>query len=518
MSAQTRAAKRGRSKRGRAKAERSGAIEQLPWKLLRRPFSPQALLSADEIESIHQASLGILQEIGMDFMSEEARALLKTAGAEVSNDNPRVRFDPAMVMEIIQSAPAEFTLHARNPQRNIRIGGDYMAFGNVSSPPNACDTDNGRRPGNTRDYQNFLRLSQYFNCIHFIGGYPVEPVDRHVSIRHLECIRDMITLTDKTLYGYCTDGTRIRDSVEMARIARQIDHEQLQHEPSILSVVSSNSPLLLDDQMLNGIIELASLNQAICLTPFTLAGAMAPVTLAGALAQQNAEVLAGLVIAQVVRPGVPFLYGGFTSNVDMKSGAPALGTPEYLKSTIVGGQMARRYNLPYRSSNVCSANAVDAQAGYESMFSLWGVVMGGGNLIKHAAGWMEGGLVASYEKFILDVDLIQMVATFLEPLVVDDSTLALDAIREVGPGGHFFGTGHTLERYSNAFYAPLVSDWRNYEAWQEAGKPQAWQKANQLWKQVLAEYQEPALDPAIRDEIDAFVARRIEEGGVKTDF
>ena len=510
--------KRGRSRRDKVKAERSTGIEQLPWQQPRVPFPPQELLSADELESIHLASLRILEEMGMDFMSEQARDLLHKAGAEVSRDNPRVRFDPAMVLETIASAPREFTLHARNPQHHIHIGGNYMAFGNISSPPNASDMDAGRRPGNTRDFRNLLRLSQYFNCINFIGGYPVEPIDRHASTRHLECIRDMITLTDKSLYGYCTDRTRIRDGIEMARIARQIDSEQLQREPSILSIINTNSPLLFDGQMLNGIIELASRNQVTCVTPFTLAGAMAPVTLAGALAQQNAEALAGLVMTQVVHPGAPFIYGGFTSNVDMKSGAPAFGTPEYMKGAIIGGQLARRYQVPYRTSNVCAANTVDAQAAYESVFSLWAVVMGGGNLIKHAAGWMEGGLVASFEKFILDVDLIQMVTKFLEPLVVDDSTLALEAIRDVGPGGHFFGTQHTLDRFTSAFYAPLISDWRNYESWVEAGKPEAWQKANQIWKQVLEEYQEPPLDPATREAVDAFVAQRSEEGGVRTDF
>ncbi len=510
--------KGGRSRREQVKAERNTGIEQLPWKQVRRPFPPQNLLSEDQLESIHLASLKILEEMGMDFMSEEARGLLKDAGAEVKNGDARVRFDPEMVLQQIKSAPEQFTMHARNPEHSIQIGGDYMAFGNISSPPNASDLDNGRRTGNTKDYQNLLRLSQYFNCINFIGGYPVEPIDRHVSTRHLESVRDMIFLTDKTIYGYCTDRTRIRDGIEMARIARQIDREQLQREPSIMSVINTNSPLLFDGEMLNGIIELSSQNQVACITPFTLAGAMAPVTLAGALAQQNAEALAGMVMTQVVRPGAPFIYGGFTSNVDMKSGAPAFGTPEYMKGAIIGGQLARRYKVPYRTSNVCAANTVDAQAAYESVFSLWGVVMGGGNLVKHAAGWMEGGLVASFEKFVLDVDLIQMVTKFLEPLVIDDSTLALDAIRDVGPGGHFFGTQHTIDRFATAFYSPLISDWRNFESWEEAGKPDAMQKANTLWKQALDEYQEPPLEPAIRDEVNDFVARRTEAGGIKSDF
>jgi len=310
---------------------------------------------------------------------------------------------------------------------------------------------------------------------------------------------------------------KISDVIEMAKIGRGISEEQLLQEPSLICVINTNSPLKFDGGMLDGLIEMSSRNQVVCVTPFTLAGAMAPVTLAGALAQQNAEALAGLVMTQIVRPGSPFVYGGFTSNVDMKSGSPAFGTPEYIKTAIIGGQLARRYHVPYRTSNVNAANTVDAQAGYESAFSLWGTTMGGGNLIMHAAGWMEGGLVASYEKLIVDVDLLQMVSEFLEPVDVNRSTLALDAITEAGVGGQFFGTAHTLERYRTAFYAPLVSDWRNFESWKEAGSPQCWQKANAIWKQALQDYEEPPIDDAVVEELDAFIARRVEAGGVGAD-
>jgi trimethylamine--corrinoid protein Co-methyltransferase len=256
----------------------------------------------------------------------------------------------------------------------------------------------------------------------------------------------------------------------------------------------------------------------IVMTPFTLAGAMAPVTLAGALAEQNAEALAGMVLTQVVRPGSPVVYGGFTSNVDMQSGAPAFGTPEYMRTAMIGGQLARRYSVPYRSSNVSAANAVDAQAAYESVFSLWGAIMGGVNLLMHGAGWMEGGLHAGFEKMILDADLLGMVEAFLDPVVVDDDTLAFSAMQEVGPGGHFFGAQHTQARFKTAFHKPMLSDWRNYESWEEAGSPEAPAKANRLWKELLAAYEPPPMDPSIREELDAFVERRIAEGGVPTDF
>jgi trimethylamine--corrinoid protein Co-methyltransferase len=331
-------------------------------------------------------------------------------------------------------------------------------------------------------------------------------------------MRNKVRLSDKLLYTISTGRARLFDGMEIARMARGLSREQFLKEPSCYTVINTNSPLKLDDPMGMGIIEMARHNQAVICTPFTLAGAMAPVTIAGALVEQNAEALAGLTLSQLANPGAPFVYGGFTSNVDMKSGAPAFGTPEYMKACIVGGQMARRYKVPYRTSNTCAANAVDAQAAYESVFSLWGVTMGGGNFIMHGAGWLEGGLVAGFEKFVLDCDLIQMVMEFLEPLATDRDALGIEAIREVGPGGHFFGAAHTLARYETAFYAPMISDWRNNQQWLAAGKPEAWQKANQLYKQALADYREPAMDPAVRAELDEFVERRKREGGAPTDF
>lgn len=515
-------ARQGTARRGRRRtaidANEVQHIEQLPWKQPQFNFPPMEILNADHLESVHQASLEILKEIGMEFMSADAREIMKKAGADVDETSHMVRLDPAMVEEVIKTAPASFRLHARNPAHHLEIGGNFITNGCVSSPPNASCMDKGRRSGNTEDFQNLLRLSQYFNIIHLIGGYPVEPTDRHVSTRHLYSTRDMITLTDKAISGYCLNRKAIRDVIEMTRIARQLTNEQLDNEPSLFTVINTNSPLKFDGAMLEGIIEMSARNQVICVTPFTLAGAMAPVTLAGALAQQNAEALAGLVMTQLVRPGAPFVYGGFTSNVDMKSGAPAFGTPEYMKTTIAGGQLARRYNVPYRTSGVSAANTVDAQAAYETVFSLWATTMGGGNVIKHAAGWMEGGLVASYEKLVLDVDLLQMVSKFLEPIKVSDEEFGLDSIAQAGVGGHFFGTDHTQARYKDAFYSPIISDWRNFENWFEDGSPQSWQKANRIWKQVLQVYEEPPIDAAMLEQLDAFIAKRVAEGGIATDF
>jgi trimethylamine--corrinoid protein Co-methyltransferase len=483
---------------------------------MRLTFPPTAAVSADQIEAVHEASLTILEEVGMDILLPEAREIYRAAGAAV--EGQRVRFDRGLVLEAVAKAPAQFTLHARNPARNVGIGGDEITFCAVASAPNCSDFAGGRRPGSQNDFHNFMRLIQTLNIVQIIGGYPVEPVDLHPNTRHLDCLRDFVTMTDKPFHAYSLGWGRIRDGIEITRIGRGIGREQLEAEPSLFTVINSSSPLRLDAPMAAGILEMARAGQAVIMTPFTLAGAMAPVTVAGALAQQNAEALAGIALTQLVRPGAPVVYGGFTSNVDMKSGAPAFGTPEYMKAVLVGGQLARRYGLPYRSSNVNAATTVDAQAAYESVFSLWAVVMGGCNVVKHAAGWLEGGLVASFEKMVLDADLLQMVAEFLEPLEVSDTTLALDAIREVGPGGHFFGCAHTQERFRTAFYAPLVSDWRNYESWREAGAPDAYTRAAGLVTRLLAEYEQPPLDPGIRDELDAYVARRTEEGGAPSEF
>jgi len=512
------AGERRRRSGGRAVGERSRLPQQRPWAQPRLRYKPTEVVSADELESIHEASLQVLEEIGMDFLDEEARNLLAAAGARVEPGSERVRFDRAMVTQRIKSAPSSFTLHARNPEHHLEIGGDWMAFGSVASAPNVSDLDRGRRVGNHADYQNLIRLCQMLNVVHFFAGYPVEPIDLHASIRHLDAVYDLLTLADKPIHAYSLGRGRITDAMEMARIARGIDDATFDREPSLFTVINSSSPLRLDTPMLHGILEMSARNQVIVMTPFTLAGAMAPVTLAGALAEQNAEALAGMVLTQVVRPGAPVVYGGFTSNVDMQSGAPAFGTPEYMRTAMVGGQLARRYNVPYRSSNVSAANAVDAQAAYESVFSLWGAIMGGVNLLMHGAGWMEGGLHAGYEKVIIDAELLQMVAAFLDPVVVDDDTLALDAMREVGPGGHFFGAEHTQSRFRTAFHKPMISDWRNYETWEEAGSPQAPGKANSIWKELLNAYDPPPIDPAVAEELAAFVARRKNEGGVPTDF
>ena len=505
----------GRSERGEV---RKVLPPQRPPTQPQMRYKPVEAVSGEGLEAIHDTSMQILEEMGMDFLDPDARALLAKAGARVEEGSNRVRFDREMVMEFVAKAPSNFTFHATDKEHNLHIGDDSIAFCAVASPPNVAGLDGPRRVGNRLDYQNLVRLTQMLNCLHLMGGYPVEPTDIHPGIRHLDATFDALTLCSKPLHVYSLGRQRNQDCLEMIRIARQVDHDTLEREPSVFTIINSSSPLRLDTPMLQGIMEYSARNQIIVMTPFTLAGAMAPVTLAGALAQQNAEALAGIAFTQVVRAGAPVVYGGFTSNVDMQSGAPAFGTPEYMKSALVGGQLARRYNLPYRSSNVSAANSLDAQSAYESVFALWGAIMGGANLVMHGAGWMEGGLHASYEKMILDAELIGMIGAFLEPIVVDEGTLAMDAIREVGPGGHYFGAAHTQSRYRDAFHKPMLSDWRNYEAWEEAGSPQVPEKANKIAKALLAAYEQPPMEAAVLEELEAFVARRKAEGGVPTDY
>ncbi len=341
----------------------------------------------------------------------------------------RVRFDPDMVIETIATAPSSFTLRARNPARDLMIGGDKIVFAAVGGPAFCSDLDRGRRPGTFAEQCDYLRIIQSLGIIHQEGGGPFEAMDLSPETRHLDLLAALTRLLDKNWQGIALGRERAADSIDIAAIALGTDRDGLAADPAVLAIVNTNSPLSLDIPMAEGLTELAEANQAVCITPFTLAGAMAPATLAGALTLMNAEVLAGVALTQLVRPGSPVMYGSFTSNVDMRSGSPAFGTPEYTKAAQAGGQLARRYRLPYRSSNTTTSNAVDAQAAYESQMSLWGAVAGGANLVNHAAGWLEGGLTASFEKLVIDAEMLQMMAEYLQPIVTDDDALGAGSDR-----------------------------------------------------------------------------------------
>lgn len=488
-------------------------ITQLPWSRVRNPYAPMALLDEQRMDDLHRTSMRILSELGIRVMGDNVLAFFEKAGALIDRDERIVRIDESLVKAALATAPSNFTLTSRNPAKRLHIGGNDLVFGLVAGPPNVHDRINGRRTGNFDDYRNFIRLAHHFNAIHLIGNQVTAPVELPSNCRHLDAYLANLTLSDLCYHCTAIGRGRAVDGIKMMAIARGMTVEQMREDPGVITIISVNSPRLLDDAMGDGLIAMAELGQPVTITPFTLMGAMTPVTLPAALAQQNAEALFGVVLTQLVRPGAPVMYGAFTSNVDMRSGAPAFGTPENTKANVIAGQLARRYGLPYRTSNACASNVVDLQATYETSMSTWGAVLGGGNMIYHAAGWLEGGLTASYEKLVLDVEILQNMIDFLRPIPWNEDDLAFDAIRDVPPGGHFFGTPHTMERYEHAFYAPMLSDWRSYPNWEIAGAKDASQRATEIWQRALEDYEEPVLDPAIREELDAYVAKRREEIG-----
>ena len=511
------AAPQGRRRRAgkspRNRAADADRIKQTPWRRVSNPYPPMEILSADQIEAIHAVSMRILEELGVELMSPEARALFRKAGAEVDDATGLVKADRGLIEAAISSAPREFALTPRNPGKRVVFGGAHMAFGLVAGPPSVHDRINGRRDGNLEDYKNFIRLAQHFNAIHILGNQVVAPVELPANTRHLDAYLANITLTDLAFHSSAIGRGRARDAIEMMAISRGLTLEQLASDPGVTTIISINSPRKFDAEMANGLMAMAEHGQATAITPFTLMGAMTPVTLAAGLAQQNAEALFGVALTQLVRPGAPVFYGSYTSNVDMRSGAPAFGTPENAKANIASGQLARRYGLPYRASPTNASNSADAQSAYETEMALWACTLGHANLHYHAAGWLEGGLTASFEKLVLDVEMLQHMMAFLEPIAVDEEHLAFEAIASVETGGHFFGAAHTMERYETAFYEPIVSTWKNYENWMAEGGEDATERATRIWSQALKEYEEPPLEASIREALDAYVAKRREEIG-----
>ena len=508
MNAPTRPARRGRKTRSD-----DTLPAQLDWREIRNHMAPLAPLSDDQIESIHLASLRLLEEYGIEVMSAPAREIFRAAGAEVDDATMIVKADRGLIESAIASAKPHFTLTPVNPDRALIVGGDQIHFGLVSGAPNAHDIKGGRRSGTFEDYKKLMMLGQSFNVIHFFGNQTLAPNDLPVNTRHLDTTFVNLTMTDKVFLSMSIGEGRVRDAARLTAIARGLTMEELAASPTAITNININSPRKFDVEMAAAAMAMAEMGQATVITPFTLMGAMTPVTLAGALTQQNAEALFGIALTQLVRPGAPVVYGGFTSNVDMKTGAPAFGTPENTRANIAGGQLARRYGLPYRTSACSASNAVDAQAVWETQMALWGAVTGHGNLIYHSAGWGEGGLVADFEKLIVDCEMLQAMSEFLEPRSFTDADFGFDAHDEVAPGGHFFGAAHTMERYQSAFYSPFLSDWSNNENWRDAGARTTTERAMEIWPKIIEAYEPPAMDPARIEEMQAYIATRREAIG-----
>ncbi|MBC7737587.1 MAG: trimethylamine methyltransferase family protein [Candidatus Saccharibacteria bacterium] len=502
----------GRSRRRGHAAPRSTGPSLIPLpRRLENPFAPLKSLSDQALSQIIAAAYRILDEGGIEFRSRPALDLMRRNGARVTDD-AMVRLDPDLVRHFCAMAPQTFTLHSRNPAKHVHMGGNVLNFCTANGAPNAHDRIRGRRYGDYATLCEIIRLNNALGAVHISGGEVVEPVDIPVHLRPLHMAYAHITNGDLVYAARGIGRQSVMDGIEMTCLARGIDKDRLAVEPSLYAITNSNSPRRLDEELLDGAMTAAAHGQAVIATPFTLSGAMAPITLAGALALQTAEAMAIVVLTQMVRPGAPVVYGGFTSNVDMRTGSPAFGTPEYVRATLAGGQIARALGLPYRTSSVNSSTSADAQATYETQFSLFAAVMGHGNFINHATGWLEGGLVTSHEKIVIDTELLRGWAASLLPIEAGPDDLAVDTILAVPPGGHFFGTAHTMTRFETAFHAPLVSDWSSYENWKEKGERDTTVRATEIWQKVLAEYEPPSIDPGVDEALRDHIARRTRAG------
>ena len=469
------------------------------------------ILSEDAMDVIDRGWRRLVSEIGVEFLLPEAVELLVKAGQTLEDEN-RIRFDPEFILEQVAKAPHEFELQARNPEHSAHIGGNHMVFAPVYGPPFIREGDT-RRDAKMADFQNLVKLCQVFEQLDSPGGTICEPEDRPLDSRHLDMVFALQTLSDKPYMGSVTSGPNAADTIRMGEILFG-GREVIERAPVSISLINVNSPLRYDDRMLAAMFEYVKANQAVVISPFLLMGAMSPVSLPATLVQQVAEALAGIALAQLLRPGAPVVFGSFLSNTDMQSGSPSFGTPESGLGVLCTGQIARRFGLPWRGGGGLNASqTVDAQAAYESLMTLLPTFLAGTNFVMHSAGWLEGGLVSCYEKFIVDVELLRELRYEFTPLEIDEASLAFDAHTEVGPGGHFLGAAHTLERFRECFYRPLLSSTENFDRWSKRGAKDTTARAGEIWRDMIEAYEEPPLDDAIRAELEEFVVRRRAELG-----
>jgi trimethylamine--corrinoid protein Co-methyltransferase len=468
------------------------------------------ILSEEALGVLDRGWRRIVTEIGVQFGKPEAVELFRKAGQRVEDDV--VFCDPDFVLEQVARAPREFEIRARNPKHTVHIGGDQMVFSGVYGPPFVLEQGQ-RRDATMEDFRRFCMLAQHFSELDSAGGVICEPNDAPLDSRHLDMVFALQTLTDKIYMGNVVSGANARDTIAMSEILFG-GREAIEETPVTISLLNCNSPLRWDERMLDAQLEYSAANQAVVLTPFLLMGAMSPVSIPATLAQQLAEALTAIALSQLVRPGSPVVLGSFLSNIDMQSGSPCFGTPESAIGLLCTGQIARHYGLPFRTGGgLTSSQSADAQAGYESLMTLLPTFLAGTNFVMHAAGWLEGGLVSSYEKFIVDVELLRMLRHEFSPLEVDEASLAFGAHQEVGHGGHFLGAAHTMERFRTCFYRPLLSSSQNYERWKRDGAQDTAMRARTIYGKALADYEPPPLDDAIRQELQEYVTRRRRELG-----
>ena len=500
-----------RRRAGRKRNKPAAGFRARDYRTLRHRFAPQSEFSGDQIEAIHETALRVLEELGIRFLLPEARQLLVRAGAIAAEDN-LLRIGRDIVASAIETAPSSTRLRAAAKKRERRFALGEALFSAGAGCPNANDLARGRRPGSFRDYEEALKLQQAFDVIHkFVPA--VEPQDVPANIRHYAMTRAQLLVGDKPLFIYSRGRGQVEESFEIIRLALDLSEDEFFDGSWASTIVNTNSPRQVDVPMAEGIIDFARSRQLCIVTPFCLAGAMAPVTVAGALVLQHAEALACIALSQLARPGAPVAYGGFSSNVDMKSGAPAFGTPEQVAASLGSGQLARKIGLPWRSSAGSASNSADMQAAGETHMALWGAMLANATLIVHGAGWQEGGLTFGYEKFINDIEALQIMCEICQPSPADTGSLAWDALAEVEPGGHFFGAEHTMQRYRDAFYQPMIADLRNFGTWEESGGLTSTQRAKAVWETVLNEHKPPPHARAAAGRIEKFIAERTEAGG-----
>jgi trimethylamine---corrinoid protein Co-methyltransferase len=468
------------------------------------------ILSADAIAVLDRGWRRIVSEVGIQFAKPEAVELFAKAGQRV--DGEVVYLDPEFVLAQVALAPREFDMQARNPANNVHMGGDSMVFGAVYGCPFIREGA-VRRDATLADFRRLASLSQAFPELDSAGGVICEPNDAPLDSRHLDMVYALATLTDKIYMGNVVSGVNAADTIAMTSILFG-GRAAIERVPALVSLINCNSPLRWDDRMLDALFEYCAAGQPCVITPFLLMGAMSPVTVPAALAQQLAEALSGIALTQLIRPGCPVIFGSFLSNIDMQSGSPSFGTPESALGLLCTGQLARHYRLPFRTGGGLNSSQVpDAQAAYEALMTLLPTFLAGTNFVMHAAGWLEGGLVSCYEKFIIDIELLRMLRVEFTPLEIDEASLAFDAHVEVGHGGHFLGAAHTMERFRTCFYRPLLSSTANFERWLRLGAKDTAARAAEIWQAKLAEFEPPPLDDGVRAELEDYVARRRRELG-----
>ncbi|MEM8823262.1 MAG: trimethylamine methyltransferase family protein [Pseudomonadota bacterium] len=510
-SAPLRETRRSGGRRGRAAAAATGAGgRKVDYHNLRNPFPAVPVFTDDRIAAMHQSALTVLEDLGMKVLLPDARDIYAGGGALVDGETVRIGRD--MVEAALSTAPKSFAIRAGSRAKDLTMELGRLAIQTGGGAPHAADRLRGRRPGDMEAFVDFTKLTQHYDVFQMLGP-SVEPQDSPVHVRHLDTTRALLTLSDKIPFIFSRGSGQVADCFEMIRIARGLDSTAFAAEPWCYTIINTNSPRMLDIPMAQGLIDFARAGQMSVVTPFCLMGAMAPVTVAGAVTLSHAEALAAIVLTQLTKPGAPICYGSFTSNVDMKSGAPAFGTPEHVKANLAVGQLARLLGLPWRSATGAGGPVNDAQAAHETQFGAWGAVLAGATILLHGAGWIEGGLTVSFEKLITDLEAMQIFAELCAPTPATEAEIALDALREVQPGGHFFGCAHTMERYSTAFYEPVVADWSNYGTWVERGSRDADERATDIWQKALADVRTPELAPDRLAALDTFIAERRAQGG-----